>query len=152
MRRLQAIALVIPLVAVLWALVPLIAQGQTPLPRPAGNTTQRGEVRDVNPLTVKVNGQDQLLRTVPDVVVNREGKEVKLGELNKGDTITFTTNPDDSVARIDVTDAATDANTWVWIALLILAVLVIAGVVWYLSQRRKRDGVVPRTDRDTTLS
>jgi hypothetical protein len=90
---------------------------------------------------VKVNGQEQLLRTAPDVVVNREGEAVNLGELNKGDQVTFTTNPDDSVQRIDVTDPATDERTWLLIALLVVAVLVVAGLVWYLTQRRSRDRV-----------
>jgi hypothetical protein len=122
------------------ALVPAIVGAQDP--RPPGNATLSGEVTDVNPLTVKVNGQEQLLRTAPDVVVNRDGEAVNLGELNKGDTVTFTTNPDDSVQRIDVTDPATDERTWLLIALLVVAALVIVGVVWYLTQRRGRDRTV----------
>jgi hypothetical protein len=98
-------------------------------------------VTDVNPLTVKVNGQEQLLRTAPDVVVNRDGEAVNLGELNKGDKVTFTTNPDDSVQRIDVTDPATDERTWLLIALAVVAVLVVGGLVWYLTQRRGRGGM-----------
>ena len=66
--------------------------------------------------------------------------------MNKGDQVTFTTNPDDSVQRIDVTDPATDERTWLLIGLLVVAVLVIAGLVWYLTQRRNH-GRVTANDR-----
>lgn len=121
------------------ALLPAVVGAQDP--RPPGNATLSGEVTDVNPLTVKVNGQEQLLRTAPDIVVNRDGQSVNLGELNKGDNVTFTTNPDNSVQRIDVTDPATDERTWLLIALLVVAAVVIAGLVWYLTQRRDRNRV-----------
>jgi hypothetical protein len=97
-----------------------------------------GEVTDVNPLKVKAGEQEFLLQTAPAVVVNRDGKEVNLGELNKGDKVTFVTGPDSSVQRIDVTDPATDERTWLLLGLLAIAALVVLGLVWYLTQRRKR--------------
>ena len=149
MNRLQKFKLLVPALLVLLALVPASVQAQDP--RPPSGATLSGEVEDVNPLTVKVGDQEFLLQTAPNLVVNREGKEVKLGDLNKGDKVTFTTNPDNSVARIDVTDAATDESTWLMIALAALAVLVVGGLVWYLTQRRSRDRTV-RGDRTAPLS
>lgn len=134
------------------AMVPVGVRAQTPLPRPASGATVTGEVRDVNPLTVRVNGQDQLLQTSPSVVVVREGKDVKLGDLKEGDKVTFTTNPDNTVQRVDVTEAASDSSLWLLIALLILGVLVLIGVVWYLSQRRGRNQPSHRADRESPLS
>lgn len=144
MNRVKVFGILAPLLVVLVALTPVVARAQDP--RPPGSSTLPGEVTDVNPLTVKVNGQEQLLRTDPNVVVNRDGKQVNLGELNKGDKVIFTTNPDNSVAQIDVTDPATDERTWLLIALIVIAALVIAGVVWYLTQRRDR-GRIARSDR-----
>ena len=149
MSRVKRIGMVVPLLAVLLALAPVGVQAQDP--RPPGGTTLNGEVEDVNPLKVKVGDQEFLLQTAPNVLVNREGKEVKLGDLNKGDKVTFTTNPDNSVARIDVTDAATDESTWLMIVLAVLAVLVVGGLVWYLTQRRSRDRTV-RGNRTAPLS
>jgi hypothetical protein len=138
-RSSRGIAAIVPLLAIVLALAPVVALAQDP--RPPANTTVSGEVKDVNPLTVEVNDQEYLLQTSSNVVVNRDGKEVKLGELNKGDKVTFTTNPDSSVQRIDVTDSATDESTWLLIGLIVLAVLVVVGLVWYLTQRRNRGGV-----------
>src|SRR5215207_6360660 len=136
MSRLKAIAVMAPVLAVLVAFAPAAVRAQDP--RPPGGATLAGEVKDVNPLTVEVNDQEYLLQTSGTVVVNRDGKEVKLGELNKGDKVAFSTNPDGSVQRIDVTDPATDERTWLLIALLVVAALVVAGLVWYLTQRRDR--------------
>lgn len=146
MHRLKLLGPLAVVAAVLLAFAPAVTRAQDP--RPPGNERLPGEVKDVNPLTVEVNGQDYLLQTSQSVVVNRDGKQVKLGELNKGDKVIFTTNPDSSVAQIDVTDPATDERTWLLIALIVLAVLVVAGVVWYLTQRQRRDrGGVARSDR-----
>jgi hypothetical protein len=124
------------LAMVVGAVTPAAIQAQEPRP-PAGSTVS-GEVTDVNPLKVKAGEQEFLLQTAPAVVVNRDGKEVNLGELNKGDKVTFVTNADSSVQRIDVTDPATDERTWLLIGLLVIAAIVVLGLVWYLTQRRKR--------------
>jgi hypothetical protein len=142
MKRIRTIGSLALLAAALIAFAPAIAGAQTPAPpRPPGDATLSGEVVDTNPLTVRVDGQDRLLRTAPDVVVNRDGHEVKLDKLEKGDIVTFTTNPDNSVQRIDVTDADNDALTkWLLVGLLALLALIVAGVVWYMTQRRDRYG------------
>jgi hypothetical protein len=142
MSRAKAIGVLAPVMVILLAVAPAVVRAQDP--RPPSNATLNGEVKDVNPLTVEVNGQEYLLQTAPNVLVNRDGEQVNLGELNKGDKVTFTTNPDNSVQRIDVTDPATDESTWLLIALLVVAALVVAGLIWYLSQRRNRDRVVQR--------
>ena len=142
MNRLKAIGPIALLAAALIALAPALAGAQTPAPpRPPGNATLSGEVVDTNPLTVRVDGQDRLLRTAPDLVGNRDGHEVKLDKLEKGDIVSFTTNPDNSVQRIDVTDADDDATTkWLLVGLLVVLAIVVAGVVWYMTQRRDRYG------------
>lgn len=134
--KFKRLTYLIPVLAIVVAVTPLGVRAQDP--RPPGNATLSGEVTDVNPLTVKAGGQEYLLQTAPAVVVNRDGKEVNLGELNKGDKVTFTTNPDNSVQRIDVTDPATDERTWLFVGLLVLAAIAVAGLVWYLAQRRNR--------------
>src|SRR5262245_12589070 len=106
MSRFAKVGLALPVVAILLALAPVATRAQ---PRPPGDATVAGEVTSVNPLKVKLaNGQEQLLQTSPTVVVVREGKEVKLGDLEKGDKVVFSTNPDNSVQRMDVTETATD--------------------------------------------
>ena len=142
MNRFRSIGSFAVLAAALIAFAPAVVGAQTPAPpRPPGNATLSGEVVDTNPLTVRVDGQDRLLRTAPDVVVNRDGHEVKLDKLEKGDIVSFTTNPDNSVQRIDVTDADDDAMTkWLLVGLLVLLAVVVAGVTWYMTQRRDRYG------------
>src|SRR5215203_2825102 len=147
--RLRAFAVVIPvLMLAAVALAPTATQAQTPAPqRPPGNATLTGEVQDVNPLTVRVDGQDRLLQTAPNIVVNRDGKEVKLGDLEEGDTIAFTTNPDNSVARIDVTAMADDdSSRWLLVGLLVLLAIAAALAVWYFTQRRRGHQVRHTTD------
>jgi cobalamin biosynthesis Mg chelatase CobN len=121
----------------------IAALAQTPAPqRPPSGATVTGEVKDVNPLTVTVNGQDQILQTAPNVVVNRDGKQVNLGELEEGDKVTFTTNPDNSVAQIDVTDPANAEDT-VWLIVGIVALLAVVGLLaWYFLSRRRGEGRV----------
>ena len=140
MHRLTGLGILAAVFTLVVAVTPATVRAQDP--RPPANITLNGEVTDVNPLTVKVNGQEYLLQTAPAVVVNRDGKEVKLGELNKGDNVAFTTNPDTTVQRIDVTDPATDERTWLLIGLLVLAALAAVVLVWYLTQRRKRSTAV----------
>ena len=153
MSRITRMGLLLPVAVALLTLAPLAARAQTPEPRPPSNATLAGEVTDVNPLKVKVNGEERLLQTSPTVTVVRDGKEVKLGDLEKGDKVTFTTNPDNTVQRMDVTETAgADMSKWLLIGLIVLAALVIAGLVWYMTQRRNRDRVVYRTDPDTTVT
>lgn len=145
--RKWAVGLIAPLLAAV-ALVPALVNAQDPRP-PAGQTVS-GEVKDVNPLTVEVNGQDYLLATDPNIVTVREGEEVKLGDLKQGDKITFTTNPDSSVNRIEVTDpVVAEDRTWLMIGLGVLALIVVAGILWFLSQRRSTG---TRVDRGRTVS
>lgn len=132
--QLSMVVAILAMVAV--AVAPAAVRAQEPRP-PAGSTIS-GEVTDVNPLKVKAGDQEYLLQTSPSVVVNRDGKEVKLGELNKGDNVSFITNPDGTVQRIDVTDAATNESTWLLIVLIAIGAIAVIGLAWYLIQRRKR--------------
>ena len=136
-QRRTGLGLLVVALALVAAVAPVTARAQEPRP-PAGSTLS-GEVTDANPLKVNVNGQEYLLQTSGSVVVNRGGKEVKLAEVTKGDKVTFTTNADSSVQRIDVTDAATDARPWLLIGLLVLAALAVAAIMWYMSRRRRYD-------------
>jgi hypothetical protein len=150
MRQLKALRLLVPLVAlVALAVSPALVGAQENAPRPPANTTLNGEVKDVNPLTVTVNGQDYLLATAPNVVVNRGGKEVKLGDLNRGDQVTFTTGPDTSVLRMDVTEAATDMTTWLIVGALVLLAL---AALAFLMMNRNRNRPVTDTRRGPTVT
>jgi len=151
MQRIIRTSLLVSVLALL-ALAPVAVRAQTPLPRPASDATVAGEVTDVNPLTVKVNGQQQLLQTSPTLTVVRDGKDVKLGDLKQGDKVAFTTNPDNTVQRIDVTDPAADRSLWLLIGLLVLVALVAVGLIWYLKQRRTSTHGGARRDDDPTIA
>ena len=145
LQRLRASAALVPLLALLLcALAPAAMHAQTPVPvpeRPPGAATLRGEVRTVNPLTIRIDGQDRTFQTTPDVVVTRDGKRVTLDDLKEGDLVSFSTNPDNAVQRLDVTDAAaTAARLWVLSGVLVLLLVAATVALWSLiQQRRGRD-------------
>lgn len=132
--------LVQAVVVLLLALIPggLRAQTSAP-PRPPEVVALSGEVRDVNPLTVRVDGQDRRLRTAANVVVVRAGADVTLEELRVGDRVSFTTNADNLVQQVTVTKVASDDTHRSLLIGLVVFVLVAAAVLlWYLT-RRQRD-------------
>lgn len=125
--------------AVLLALIPAEVRAQTPTPpRLPEVVALSGEVRDVNPLTVRVDGQDRVLQTTPDVVVVRDGKEMTVDALTVGDRVSFTTTADNLVQRLTVSKAASDAtNRWLLFGLGILLLAAAAVLVWYLTRRHR---------------
>ncbi len=141
LQRLQASAALVPLLTLLLcALAPAAMHAQTPAPvpeRPPGAATLRGEVRTVNPLTIRIDGQDRTFQTAPDVVVTRDGKRVTLDDLKEGDLVSFSTNPDNAVQRLDLTETETDARLWVLSGVLVLLLVAATVALWYLTQQRR---------------
>ena len=139
--------LLLAVAAVLLALTPAVLRAQTPTPpRLPEAVTLSGEVRDLNPLTVRVDGQDRRLQTTPDVLVVREGKTVPLDALNVGDRVSVTTTADTLVQQVTVTQAASDSmNRWLLLGLAVLLLAAAAVLLWYLSWRRRDRDARSRT-------
>ena len=142
LQRLWVSAALVPLLTLLvCARAPTTVHAQTPAPvpeRPPGAATLRGEVRTVNPLTIRIDGQDRIFQTTPDVVVTRDGTTVTLDDLKEGDLVAFSTNPDTAVQRLDVVERAeTDTRLWVLSGVLVLLLVAATVVLWYLTQQRR---------------
>jgi hypothetical protein len=123
--------------------------GQTPTAVPTTGGTFTGKVTKTNPLTVNSNGQDRQINAAPNVTVMRDGKAATLGDLKVGDQVNVTSNPDNTVSRIETTSVASSGSSiWKWLIPLLIALLVL-GLIAYLLSRRKRDDFVLERDRTT---
>jgi hypothetical protein len=120
---------------------------QTPTAAPTTGGTFTGKVSKTNPLTVNSNGQDRQINAAPGMTVVRDGKTAAVGDLKVGDQVNVTSNPDNSVSRIETTSVAKSGSSiWKWLIPLLIALLVIA-LLAYLLSRRKRDDFVLERDR-----
>lgn len=109
----------------------------------ATGTTFSGEVKDTgNALTVNSNGRDQRVAAGPNLTVTRDGKSAQLKDLKKGDTVTVATNPDGSAQRIDATSHGSGGGIWQWLLPLLLALVLLAALLWFFLGRRKKGSFV----------
>jgi len=123
---------------------------QTPTAAPTTGGTFTGKISKTNPLTVNSNGQDRQINAAPGMTVVRDGKTATVGDLKVGDQVNVTSNPDNSVSRIETTSVAkSGSSVWKWLIPLIIALLIIA-LLAYLLSRRKRDSFVLERDRTNT--
>jgi len=124
------------------------AAGETPTPVPVtGGATFTGKVSKTNPLTVNSNGQDRQVNTTANTTVVRDGKAATVGDLKVGDQVNVSSNPDNTVSRVETTSATqSSAGFLKWLIPLLIALLIIGLLAYFLS-RRKKDAFVLERDR-----
>lgn len=139
-------------VMVLLGLSMVSVAAQTPTAAPVtGGATFAGKITKTSPLTVNSNGQDRQVNTTASTTVIRDGKAATIGDLKVGDQVNVTSNPDNTVAKIQTTSLAASSNTGFlkWLIPLLI-VLIILGIILYLLSRRKKDAFVLERDRTNT--
>lgn len=136
-------------VMVLLGLSAVGVAAQTPTPAATTGGAFTGKVSKTSPLTVNSNGQDRQINPAPNMTVVRDGKAATAGDLKVGDQVNVTSNPDNTVSRIETTSVAKSGSSiWKWLIPLLIALLII-GVIAYLLSRRKKDDFVLERDRNT---
>ncbi len=136
----------------LLALGGVAVAAQTPTAAPVtGGATFTGKITKTSPLTVNSNGQDRQVNATANTTVMRDGKAAAIGDLKVGDQVNVTSNPDNTVAKIETTSAATSSSAGFlkWLIPLLIILLIIGLILWLLS-RRKKDAFVLERDRTNT--
>ncbi len=138
-------------VTVLLGLSLVSVAAQTPTAAPTTGGTFTGKISKTSPLTVNSNGQDRQVNTTASTTVIRDGKAATVGDLKVGDQVNVTSNPDNTVAKIETTSIAASSNTGFlkWLIPLLIVLLIIGLILWLLS-RRKKDAFVLERDRTNT--
>lgn len=136
-------------VMVLLGLSAVGVAAQTPTPAATTGGAFTGKVSKTSPLTVNSNGQDRQINPAPNMTVVRDGKAATAGDLKVGDQVNVTSNPDNTVSRIETTSVAKSGSSiWKWLIPLLIALLIIGLIAYLLSRRKKNDFVLER-DRNT---
>jgi len=126
---------------------------QTPTPAATTGGTFTGKVSKTSPLTVNSNGQDRQVNTTASTTVLRDGKAATVGDLKVGDQVNVSSNPDNTVSKIETTSAAKSGSSiWKWLIPLLIALLLIALIAYFLSRRKKDDFVLERNRTNTPRS
>ncbi len=135
-------------VMVLLGLSAVAVAAQTPTPAPTTGGTFTGKVSKTSPLTVNSNGQDRQINAAPNMTVVRDGKAATVGDLKVDDQVNVTSNPDNTVAKIETTSVAKSGSSiWKWLIPLLIALLLIGLIAYLLSRRKKKDDFVLERDR-----
>ncbi len=106
----------------------------------SGEATLAGA--DGVPLAARIEGRDRTFTPARDVVVTRDGREARLGDIRAGDMVAVTTNPDGMAARIAATSKSVGplgALRWLLPLLLLLGLL---ALIPLLLARRRRDSFI----------
>lgn len=138
-------------VMVLLGLSMVSVAAQTPTAAPVTGTAPfTGKISKTSPLTVNSNGQDRQVNTTASTTVLRDGKAAAVGDLKVGDQVNVSSNPDNTVSKIETTSVAKSGSSiWKWLIPLLIALLVIGLLAYFLSRRKKDDFVLER-DRTNT--
>ncbi len=137
-------------VMVLLALSAVAVAAQTPTPAPTTGGTFTGKVSKTSPLTVNSNGQDRQINAAPNMTVVRDGKAATVGDLKVDDQVNVTSNPDNTVSKIETTSVTKSGGSSIWKWLIpLLIVLALIGLLAYFLSRRKKDAFVLERDRNT---
>lgn len=133
-------------VAVLLGLSLASVAAQTPTPAPTTGGVFTGKISKTSPLTVNSNGQDRQVNTTANTTVVRDGKAAAVGDLKVGDQVNVTSNPDNTVSKIETTSIATSSNTGFlkWLIPLLIVLLILGLIAYLLSRRKKNDFVLER--------
>jgi len=118
---------------------------QTPTAAPVTGGTFSGKITKTNPLTVNSSGQDRQVNPAANTAIVRDGKAATIGDLKVGDQVNVTSNPDNTVSRIETTSAPSSGLPS-WLIPLLIALLIL-GAILYLLSRRKKDAFVLERDR-----
>lgn len=130
----------------------VVVGAQTPTAAPVtGGATFTGKITKTSPLTVNSNGQDRQINPTGSTMIVRDGKAATVGDLKVGDQVNVTSNPDNTVSKIETTNAAKSggAGFLKWLIPLLIALLIL-GLILYLLSRRKKDAFVLERDRINT--
>ncbi len=129
--------------------VTMSVSAQTATPAPVtGNSTFTGKISKLMPFTVNSNGQDRQVNPAPNVAVVRGGTSATLNDLKVGDQVNITSNPDNTVSRIEATGASGGLPGW--LIPLILALIILGLLAYFLSRRGKKDSFVLEQNRPNT--
>jgi ATP-dependent Zn protease len=123
---------------------------QTPTPAPTTGGTFTGKISKTSPLTVNSNGQDRQVNTTASTTVLRDGKTATVGDLKVGDQVNVTSNPDNTVSKIETTSVTKSSTGFLKWLIPLLIVLLILALIAYLLSRRKKDDFVLERDRTNT--
>jgi len=140
-------------VTTLLAIGGVAVAAQTPTAAPVtGSAPFTGKITKTSPLTVNSNGQDRQINTTASTTVLRDSKAAAVGDLKVGDQVNVTSNPDNTVAKIETTNAATSSSAGFlkWLIPLLIALLIIGLILWLLGRRKKKDAFVLERDRTNT--
>ncbi len=144
MRR----AMIACAVLVLLGVSAVAVAAQTPTPAPTTGGTFTGKVAKTSPLTVNSNGQDRQINAAPNMTVVRDGKAATVEDLKVDDQVNVTSNPDNTVARIETTSAAkSGGGIGKWLIPLLILLALIGLIAYFLSRRKKKDDFVLERDR-----
>jgi ATP-dependent Zn protease len=134
-------------ITVLLGLSAVSVVAQTPTAAPTTGGTFTGKITKTNPLTVNSNGQDRQVNATGTTAIVRDGKTATLNDPKVGDQVNVSSNPDNTVAKIETTGTAKSGSSiWKWLIPLLIALLVL-GLIAYLLSRRKKDDFVLERDR-----
>ena len=113
-----------------------------------------GEVRQAGQTpAVRTDGGERQIQPGPGLVVTRDGRSASLPDIQPGDRVAVTTNPDGTARRVDARSSGSiaaedDANRWAWLAPLLLLIPLL-GALFFLLGRRRRDNFI--LERRTTV-
>lgn len=114
-----------------------------------GEATQAGA--NGTPLAARIDGQDRAFTPAQDVIVTRDGRDARLGDIRAGDTVAVTTNPDGTAARIAATSKPGNPLGFLrWLLPLLLLLGLLALLLFFLGRRRRRDSFI--LERDTAVA
>ena len=113
-----------------------------------GEATQAGA--NGTPLAVRVGGRERAFTPTQDLIVTRDGREARLGDIRAGDTVVVTTNPDGAAARIDATSTSGNPLGFLRWLLPLLVLLGLLALLFFFLGRRRRDSFI--LERDTTVA
>lgn len=124
---------------------------QTPTAAPVtGGATFTGKITKTSPLTVNSNGQDRQVNPTGSTTIVRDGKAATANDLKVGDQVNVTSNPDNTVSRIETTNAAKSSSGFLKWLIPLLILLLLIGLIAYFLSRRKKDAFVLERDRTNT--
>lgn len=136
-------------VMVLLGVSAVAVAAQSPTPAATTGGTFTGKVSKTSPLTVNSSGQDRQINAAPNMTVVRDGKAATVGDLKVDDQVNVTSNPDNTVSKIETTSVAKSGSSiWKWLIPLLIVLALLALLAYFLSKRRK-DAFVLERDRNT---
>jgi hypothetical protein len=126
------------------------ASSTAPGVAPAAGVTFTGEATRAGaagaPLAVRIDGQDRSFPPAPGVIVIRDGKDAAPGDIEAGDMVVVTTNPDGTAARIDATSKPNPLGFLRWLLPLLLLLALLGLLLFFAGRRRRRDSFILEPD------